>query len=390
MIDIYKLEKEIENAESTDKIDLRLNMAYQLLTTKPSKSIEQAMTAYSESCATSDTKRELRSLYLICTAGIYDKDFTDYTKWIDLLIKRSIELNDSPALGRAYILQYRNSMNSGNLTVAAEYLNKALEFFDKEQHASELVSYYLNLGNIHMKLNDLDKGFDYYQQALPYAKATNEQATLMVLQNIGSAHVLKKEYRQAWEVYHEVLDQLPESDIDTRRIVLDNLGHICQHIGELHAALEYFQEAIDLGNKYHCKHNNIIPLCKIACINVQLKNYPEAIGFLQKAKHISDKSDNLSEKIEVLYGLIGYYKAEKDLPNLVDCHEILLNKVQELNESNMLEKVKEFEELHHISRYKEKINSLETTNNNLNSKIEELQNTIKMQNKEINALKTNP
>ncbi|MCF7920781.1 MAG: tetratricopeptide repeat protein [Candidatus Cloacimonetes bacterium] len=383
MIEIIKLEEDIANAGSTEKIDLRLDLAYQIRTTVASKSTEHAMIAYTESCAINDTKRELRALYLICTAGQYNKDFTEFNKWIDLLIKRSIELNDNPALGRAYILQYRQSMSSGNLKDAAEYLIKALEFFDTKQHASEIVSCYLGLGNIHMKLKNINKGVDYYKKALPYARETNEQAYLMVLQNIGSAHVMKKEYREAWEVYHQVLDSLSDSDVETRRIVLDNLGHVCQHIGELSEALEYFQEAIDLGEKYDCRYNVIKPLCKIASIHQDLKNFQEALAYLQKAEQLTDTSGCLSEKIEVLYAMIKYFKIRQDLANLVLYHEKLLTATEKLNESAMLERIKEFEEQHHINRYKDQIIDLQQKIKLLSDQNAELKATIEKLKDEI-------
>jgi tetratricopeptide (TPR) repeat protein len=362
MPDISELKKKIENAEPMDKLELRMDLAYQVRISDPQTSTEQAQLVYGEACRLQDTELELRALHSICTSHHYNETITDKKDWIDLLISRGMELENNLAVGRAYIHHYRWAMKAGQLVEAAQYLHKALEFFDPEKHPQDISSCYTGLGNINFKLNNYDKAFDYYNLALSFMKDPARSYDFNIRQNIGNIHLIRKEYYKAWEVYQEILTNLPPTETGTRILLLENLGHICRMTNQHQEALDYFKQALELKLHAETKFSEILTLCNLAYVYLDLLDLPNALKNLKQAEVIVSKNDDLNDKIEVYRAILTYHKKNNDLQNQVLFYEKLLDTIEALHNAENLNKINEFEAQHQINLYKERNRILEQNN----------------------------
>ncbi len=362
MTEIVELERRIAEADIKESISLRLELAYKTRLTDPKASMQHALKAYQDACNLNEPDEELRALNAICTAYLYDDEIQDKNKWIDLLIQRGIELDNNAAVGRAYFYLYRWNIRSENLTEAAQYLNKALEFFDPQQHSGEVVSCYNGLGNVHFKLKSYDKALEYYNLALPLVPPASQYYPFNILQNIGSIHVIKKEYELAWKVYNDILSRLPNSEIDTKYLVLQNLGHLCQRTDKLTQAVDFFQQALEIKLEAGIKRDIIRSLCNLAMAYLSLKDYAQSLEKLQQAEKLVLETEDLSNQIEVYQCFVEYYKSSHNLQNQVSYYEKLLAAMLELHQSDSLNKINEFEIHHQINLYKEKSQLLNQKN----------------------------
>jgi len=103
------------NQEEIKSISERLDFAYRIRLTDIKLGTRQALTAYQESIAIKNTDLELRSINMICTSALYNRDFKEHDKWLEILLQRSIELNNLSYKGKYYILKYRWSFKAGKL-----------------------------------------------------------------------------------------------------------------------------------------------------------------------------------------------------------------------------------------------------------------------------------
>jgi len=284
------------NTEEKKSISERLDFAYNARLTDIKLSTSQALTAYEESCTIKDTYLELRAINMICTAALYNQDFKEHDKWIDLLLRRSIELNNLAYKGKSYIFKYRWSFKAGKLTEAAQFLLNALEFLDSEKHPQIVATCYNGLGRIYYRNKNYDKAYEYLMLAKPFAANLPLGFFLNLQQNIAAIHILRKDYAKAWNIFHDLLPKIPDSELVIKTIVLQNLGHICQITNELTEALYYFQQTLQIKLNAGISEEIIRTLCNIVYIYLDSNNPSKAYDTLLLAKQKLPNCD-LTEEI---------------------------------------------------------------------------------------------
>jgi len=364
-----------DNSITAEGISKRLENAYKIRMTNSHLSTEQALTAYQEAVDIKDTTLELRAINTICTAALYNTDFTEHEQWIDLLQQRSIELDNPAYTGVSYILRSRWSSNSGKLTEAAGFLLKALDYLDPKLNLQNVATCYNSLGKIYFKNKNYDKAYEYLMKAKPFADDLPIGFYFNLQQNIGAIHIVRKEYTEAWNIFHDLLPKIPKSELIIKTIVLQNLGHICQITDELPDALNYFQEARDLKLQAGINHELIRTICNIVYIYLDSENADKAYENLQIANNIIPEC-KLIDKIYLYKAFIRYYKYINDLANQVAYYEKLIAAKDMLAERDNLKKVDKLEAQHQINLYKEKSLMLEKKNNHIAGQNKKLQATM--------------
>lgn len=342
--DIESKIKEIGNL--VEKIKLQLQLAHQTMFTDPELSLNTAKEAWQSAKTIADPDLELEGLITICSSCLKSESYQELDKWNNLLAERGNELNRKYALGRAYLFRYAFANHFNKTKEAENYLHQALEYFEADNNNQGKTSCYISLGNIEFNQGDYDKAYEYYQSALNLYSEKNNEIIFILKQNIATVLMMKTEYHKAWTAFQDLLDIIPEYDYGTRSLLLINLGYISSILEEIPAAIQYYDEVMELtrhtpGEKIHVKAS-----CAKADILIDIGKPEEAYLVLKAIKDDVDNTDNqfLIEKLYSSY--LKYYKANNVHSGSVRFQAELLEMRNKISET--LEKSNNPGELQHI------------------------------------------
>ncbi|MFX0071419.1 MAG: tetratricopeptide repeat protein, partial [Candidatus Hermodarchaeota archaeon] len=101
----------------------------------------------------------------------------------------------------------------------------------------------------HLKLNEINKGFTYYQEALKIVEELgNLSSKISILNNIAIVYKDKKMYSKAHETYNKALIIAKKfEDLENMKIIYINLGDLCEEEDNFRAHL------LAADTKWTCK-----------------------------------------------------------------------------------------------------------------------------------------
>ncbi|MCF7912075.1 MAG: tetratricopeptide repeat protein [Candidatus Cloacimonetes bacterium] len=322
-----------ETKNQVEKIKLQIQLAHQTRFTDPELSLNTAKEAWHLAKTIADTDLELEGLITICSSFLNSESYQELDKWINLLENRGNEMNRKYALGRANLFHYVFANHYGKTKEAGKFLHQALEYFEDDNNTRGKTTCYISMGNIEFNQGDYDKANEYYQSALNLYPEENNEIVFTLKQNIASVLMMKKEYHKAWTAFQDLLDIIPEYEYGTRSLLLINLGYLSTILGEIPAAIQYYDEVMELkqhttGEKIHVKAS-----CAKADILINMGKPEEACQVLKAIKADVDNTQNqfLIEKLYRSY--LKYYQAKNVNSGLLRFQVELLEMRNKINET---------------------------------------------------------
>ena len=186
---------------------------------------------------------------------------TDYNDAITYLIKaRELETNDE-SIDKPLAQSYQAI---GENEKAAKVYEDILSYNYKSNESL------YNLGNIHLKSNNLEKAEDYYERALelrihPY-----------ILINLAALKQRLEKYDQAIILLEELIKIQPDN-VNAH----NNLGSVYLTMEENEKALKHLEDALKLDENFLSALNNI------SNVHMNLNNFEDAIKTINKAINIT-------------------------------------------------------------------------------------------------------
>lgn len=246
-----------------------------------------------------------------------------------------------------------------NLSESSTYLLKALALFEElgDEHGMSLV--YLRMGVVNAMLRNRDAALTNFSRALPYAIDNDPYNVITIYNNMGNILLDMGEFDKGVDYYEKAHNLAEKHDFEDLRVLsLSNLALIFKREGDLRLALQYFDEAIALTEKYHLEEENIVIR-------------------IQKLRAIADRNpatvvSGLEELFQTADSLKIFYASELALDELVELHKVLGNsskviemmekreKVREIlyDESKALE-IRNLQALYDLDKSKENLQALE-------------------------------
>ncbi|MBI3650404.1 MAG: CHAT domain-containing protein [Acidobacteria bacterium] len=151
------------------------------------------------------------------------------------------------------------------------------------------------IGQSYRMLGDQHKALDYYQQALPLARAANNrEQEAGILNSIGNALVSQGDapnaltyYEQAIVILHELNLRLPESSL------LNNLGFLYLSLNEADQALDYLKRALAIRQERGDIKGETITLGGLAQAYRDVGDFQTSLVYLnQAAQNLPNLKDN--------------------------------------------------------------------------------------------------
>jgi len=186
-----------------------------------------------------------------------------------------------------------------------KYADKAIEIGQSIAYTEGLAYAYKNKGIAYYKLgNARDSAIFFFEQAIAYAERSDDFYTMAAcINNIGLVEMQNLEFNQAIQNFLHSLSIQKEKNIETpylKGLVIGNIGKAYQRQGKIEKAINYFQEAIDIGNQYNIKAIISIYSDDIASAYFELGHIEKAMVLLEQVLPIHDELSDYESKVKTL------------------------------------------------------------------------------------------
>jgi tetratricopeptide (TPR) repeat protein/DNA-binding CsgD family transcriptional regulator len=304
-----------ENYREDQKSDLLFNLSleeYQLQ--HYPEAINYASQALAIYKTDNNKKKEAKVLEYL---GIYYAEFSDYQNSIKYLLEAlsiAEELNIQKSIYSKKFNIGTTFIEAGNYVKGIEFIKSSIDFFEipKYKNVTLLVAGYTNLGVAYNEMNILDSAMFYYQVAANIAKQENYPTLAGApLLNIGEIHLKQNNISKALDLFNQSLDAFEKTQ-DSKGI-----SHTKFAIANTYAKQGKTKEAIDLLEKIipHFRKTNDLSyieksLTTLSYIYETEHNYKLALNYKKQLFEVKD-SISESEILNKIAELETQYRIEK-------------------------------------------------------------------------------
>ncbi len=346
------LEKRLESASGTEKVDILLQLAEAHTLRAPDKAVRYAEEAYRAAQALSLAKPAARAL-LFRASGQYhlgdlDSALQSYEEGLvaaqalpdDLLIggclngvaivrmKRGDLAAALPAFDEAMV----HLEKSGNKErLAAVTSNVSLIYYSRGEYdrALDLMTRALGLyesigdergqgiilnalGNVYNKLGDPKRARERFERALVLAERT-KHTPLMVgcLVNIGEIHGKDGQWDIALIQFRRALGLAREiGSRDLISVCLNNIGDALRETGDVTGALDHYRESMKIFEEMNARPRLVVSHLNIGRLFVKAGRARDAEASLRKAFELAGEVGELALRKEAAEALVKLYEGE--------------------------------------------------------------------------------
>ena len=246
---------------------------------------------------------------------IYDRmnDFDQAITWHKKSLDLALQTRDNVLIGRAYGLIGIAYDEMQDYQKALDYNFKAVDYF-KKTDTSYLFTWYSNIGNTYIKLEDYSQAEKFTLLALT---ASNAQERYVTRVNLANIYQKKGAYDKAEKVLQSVIQDLIKTD-NTKYL---SEAYFVMH--ELHKKKGNYAEALVYYEKFKEKEDEYLNEQKIKSINeltIQFETEKKQNQILQQKNQIYQNQIQLKNRrlwlirvgaLAIIIGLIGalfYFK----------------------------------------------------------------------------------
>ena len=240
------------------------------------------------------------------------------------------ELGDKESIARSYngigIIFY----SQGNYEKALENYLKSLGIYEKIQDKRGIAYQYDNIANIYQEQEKLDMALVNYLKSLAIQEELddNEEGIVTTYGNIGQIYETKKEFGEALNYYHKSLNLAQKNELSREiAVAFNNLGGTNSEIGiklkaqnqdssliVFNKSIVYFSKGLSISTEIGDQESVAISNSGLGRSSIYLKNYNDALNYLNKAKVIGsnigapDIERTAAEYLSEAYSKLGLYK----------------------------------------------------------------------------------
>ena len=209
----------------------------------------------------------------------------------------------------------------GELTLAKQRLDAALDLFEASADERGIASTVDDLGKLAWLRGDYDEALEQTQRALTMRRALGDTRSIalslnnlgMVHQDSGHSKLALDAFEQALRIRREIGDLIGVSES------LNNLGSVAQDQRDDARALALFQEAHDLAKETGDRNRLALILANLGETYTRLGDQERAVRFLKQAEHTADELGDKTGLAEAARGLAKAYLGQRDFTKAREC-----------------------------------------------------------------------
>ncbi len=206
-----------------------------------------------------------------------------------------------------YIGHFNNQLGihykrKGEVSTALEYYFKALKHFEALNDTNYHATILNNIGNIFIRLKNLEKGEEFLNQALDIRKKVgNKKAMADTYNNLGVLYRMMEDYEKAIASYHEsyTIDSLMGNRIGMAES-LNNMAAVYYYKDQPLVAIDKFREAAVIFHEEKDIHGSLTCYNNIAEMYHMLSQFDKCLKNLEQ-------SYVLAKQIDSKDGLLAIY-----------------------------------------------------------------------------------
>ena len=271
--------------------------------------------------------------------GNYPESIALYKKNYDYYLRHLDSLGMGTAAGQIGLM---NTFN-GVMLEGQEWLLRSHEIFQKVGSASDRAGANNALAIFYMGMEQREKGFDRYLQALEEYKLANDTlGEANVNANLGLAYIEDREFEKA--EFHLLQQGHLDSLLDTKwglGFFHDFMGYLRQEEGNFAAAYDYYNTALSIRKKLDSHYNIAESRVSLARMALELEKFEEAVFQAKKVFDHQDKSKSLSQQQSAYEVLSDSYDAMGKKALALQAHKDYKMISDSILNRDMLEKITE-------------------------------------------------
>jgi tetratricopeptide (TPR) repeat protein len=226
----------------------------------------------------------------------------------------------------------------GRFDKALQWDFRALDFSEKNNDSSTVARAFLNIGFLHLMIDNNDKAIEYFERSLNIAEAMSEKDLALMNQvNIATVLISKKQFKEGKERIEQALRQC-NADCMAWIIIPGwyGLAESQLNLGLLDSAEVRFRDTYHASiqtNDHRFMAESLIMLSKI---EIQKHRFDSAKLHLDKAYEIAESAELLVTLSRAQYFYSELYKAKNDSDKAV----FFLSRYVKLRDSILSEEVR--------------------------------------------------
>ena len=316
---IDSLEQKLEYTKDSSKIDILINLCWNLRNSEFQKSIKYGLQTIELAQQYKDIENLTKAHSFVGVAyrnlGNYTEAFNFYFNGLKLATENNLTEQEGYAninIGNLFVYQEK-------YTEASKYLNKAL-IISKKINNKEMLAYsHLNIGRVLIKENNCSQALLHLDSTLTIRKKIKDYSALAVCYKyIGDTYIEMDNFSSALKNYKNTLQIIENSaDKDLLCDVYNKIAEIYLSNSNIEKAKYYakksLQTALEIGTKLRIR-NAYISLAQIEKYN---KNYKAIANYNDFIIKYNDSLFNqqLAEKIFYIEFISKQHEYEQKLKN---------------------------------------------------------------------------
>lgn len=245
-------------------------------------------------------KNPILNAYFQTRLAYFFDGYQQYQKAFECLLdaERTLKKQETTSIKDIYFMTLVQSgfgrlyQAQNKLDAAIEAYTQTIDICESAEIRTRLSHHYLNLGNVYIKQNEVDKAAFFYQNSVNILDDISQISRASAYSNLGKCSLDKGEYAEA----NAYLTHAKELYLENSPDDFDNLSVIENYFAALHARSGKPNKAIKVllrALKYAQKANNLDSVRNI-CSNLadnyaRMKNYEKAFFYQQKHAEISEQ-----------------------------------------------------------------------------------------------------
>ena len=230
----------------------------------------------------------------------------------DLLINGSVEKNQNN-LGLGFFYKGEIAYYQAEWNNAAQYYQKAIDFFKNSNDTAHLAITYNNLGIVWLYQSLFNKSLEAITQSLECEKKLNNNVGIaQSYQNISMVYENQEKYDKAIEYNLLALEILKETDNEVDLAgAYNNQAVLCINMNNLKDAEIYYLKAMEIYKKLELTDKEAKVLCNIGNLLVRQEKYGEGGLLLERALALFRLNNDVMSEIHA-YGMLADLYAKKN------------------------------------------------------------------------------
>jgi len=307
---IKKLESELPESKSTNRIDILNNLSWEIKFSDLNTAIKLANESKSLAESLNYKKGLMLSYKNISACYFLKSDLKKAEEYIDKALELTSNSEDLYENGKIFNLKAIISRDLNKIGLALKNQNKALDVFRELGDSAEISGNLHNLAILYQRINEDEKAFELYHEVYEIETRLGNNFGIARTSNNLAGVLVDLGFNEKAIIYFNLgVDKFGSiGNLMGKAASLHGLGLVYANLGDHKKAIEYYRKALDInlenGYNDYIATNHI----QMGQSYTELGDYNNALLSFNQSKEIFFKINDLINYGRVLYQIGYVYK----------------------------------------------------------------------------------